>query len=196
MDIRITLTGKTPLMQHNIRLADPLDEWTKALKAANAKRNKTEEDHREVQRIEWYGGIYFDPEIGVYVPSSWIAQSLRGGGSLYGKKGTTVGRALIMDEERIPLAFSGPRMDLDKLWDSGEFRDTRAVGVQRAKVARTRPIFRNWALETTAYLDTNELDLEVLQEIADKAGALVGIGDYRPAKQGIYGRFAAEVDKA
>jgi hypothetical protein len=189
VDITISMTGTAPLLQHNIRLADPLDPWTKALKSLNAKRSKTEDDHAEVQRIEWYGGIYFDDEIGVYVPTTWLEGSLIKGGSLYGRKGTLVQRALLFKDERVALMIPGPRKNLDALWEDGSYRDTRAVGVQRAKVSRTRPIFRQWSVEAEAYLDTNELDLDVLEQIADKAGLQVGIGDYRPR----YGRFDAVI---
>lgn len=195
MLIDIELRGSASLLMHNPRLADPLDDMAKALKALNAKRSKTEDDHAAIKRAEWYGGMYFDKSMGgVVVPTSWLEASFKRGGSLYGKKGTVVERALLFLDEFVPLVFPfrGDRTDLDALWSDGGFIDTRAVVVQRNRVMRTRPIFREWALCASAMLDTAELDLAVFEDIADKSGQVVGIGTYRPK----FGRFSAVVKPA
>ena len=196
MDITLTLTGTTPLLQHNVRLVDPLDPRTKELAAATAtyKKTKTEADQLEARRVEWYGGIYYDDTIGVYVPGSWVLKSLADGGVVYGRKGKAVKAALIMKEPMITLLHDGPS-DLDELWADPKYRDERAIGVQSNKIIRTRPRFPKWAIETEAYLDASMLDFEILQVIADKAGTLVGIGDYRPAKGGPFGRYEATIEQ-
>lgn len=57
---------------------------------------------------------------------------------------------------------------------------------------RTRPMFRQWMLEAVAELDSGLLSVEQLQAIADDAGSMVGLGDYRPR----YGRFECAVEEA
>ncbi|HEY1127431.1 MAG TPA: hypothetical protein VGF83_06695, partial [Actinomycetota bacterium] len=59
------------------------------------------------------------------------------------------------------------------------------------RVMRCRPVFRQWRSAAEGTLDTAVLSLEDLRTIADTAGAMIGIGDYRPR----YGRFTAEVTK-
>lgn len=197
MDIKITLTGKTPLLQHNIRLANPIDPWARALSEAAAayKRTKTEEDFLTVSKTEWFGGLYHNAELGVFVPSSWILGTGVRGGVSYGKKGMAVKQSLVLGELAYPLLHDGPA-DLEALWADEQYRDIRAVGVGTSKVMRTRPKFSNWAIEVPAELDTSVLDLEIFKVIMDKAGALGGIGDYRPEKGGPFGRFEAEVTQA
>lgn len=190
MNVTITLTGTAPLLQHNVRLADPLDEWTKRLSAATAKRTKTEDDHKEIQRIEWFGGLYNDAS-GIYVPTAWLLGSLIRGGVVYGRKGTAVKQSVIFTDLNVPLLHDGPA-SLEKMWENPKYRDTRAVAVGQKKVMRTRPKFPTWAVEANAYLDTNGLDFEVLEEIAERAGALIGIGDYRPT----FGRYEANIKQA
>jgi hypothetical protein len=56
---------------------------------------------------------------------------------------------------------------------------------------RCRPRFRQWRVEADGHLDTAVLSFEELEEIANTAGAMIGLGDYRPR----FGRFTAEVVK-
>ena len=57
---------------------------------------------------------------------------------------------------------------------------------------RCRPIFREWVTDAKGMLDPNILDFEELVQIADTAGNLIGLGDWRPR----YGRFEAAVRQA
>lgn len=52
-----------------------------------------------------------------------------------------------------------------------------------------RPRFDRWSFETTLVLDTEQLDERVYRELVDIAGARIGLGDFRPQRKGIYGRF-------
>ena len=45
MNFRIRLVGTRPMIQHNARLANPLDPYTQALAKITGKRKKTLEDH-------------------------------------------------------------------------------------------------------------------------------------------------------
>lgn len=67
--------------------------------------------------------------------------------------------------------------------------DRRPVVIQRARVTRSRPMFKKWALSFTAEIDEDELPKSVLNEILEYAGRRVGIGDFRPDKGGPFGRF-------
>ena len=69
-------------------------------------------------------------------------------------------------------------------------KDTRRVVVQRNGVLRTRPRFENWSLRFGLLYDSELIkDPETLRVIMDDAGNRIGIGDYRPAKWGWFGRF-------
>ena len=65
----------------------------------------------------------------------------------------------------------------------------QAVIIQQARIVRTRPLLKKWALSFTAEYDEEEIKAEVLKEILDYAGRRVGIGDYRPERGGPFGRF-------
>ena len=69
--------------------------------------------------------------------------------------------------------------------------DVRPVVVPSTKgrVARKRPVFKNWSLKFNIEFDSDEISAETIKEILEYAGTRVGIGDYRPEKGGPFGRF-------
>lgn len=189
MKVRLTATGTRPLLVHNVQLASPLNRYSKALKAANSKRTKTDEDRVAIARIEFEGSLYFDPEIGPYVPSQNVLAALVEGGRLT-KAGKKVERGVMVDDLVLPLIYRGPR-DVDGLWGNGEskFVDMRTVVIMRNKIDRCRPIFKEWAFEADITIDPSVIDLDEFEEVARNAGAMAGIGDYRR----LFGRFNTEV---
>ncbi len=72
----ITITGINYLLQNNPQTVDPFNRYTKLKKPLMAKKNKTEEDLIELGNIETESKIYFDDEIGVYVPVRWLTEQI------------------------------------------------------------------------------------------------------------------------
>lgn len=190
MRIKLTITGTSPLLVHNIRLANPLDPIAREMKTISAKRKKTDEDHELLARLEFEGGLYWTDDIGPYIPGVNVEKALVEGGRIT-KQGKQVERGLFVSDNEIPLLYSGPR-DVKGLWADQSFVSTMAVKVGQSRVMRTRPMFRQWMLEAVAELDSGLLSVEQLQAIADDAGSMVGLGDYRPR----YGRFECAVEEA
>lgn len=190
MKVRLTAKGTRPLLMHNVRLASPLNAYSKQLKALNAKRNKTDEDRLAVARVEFEGSLYFDPEVGPYIPGPNLLASLVEGGRLT-KSGKKIERGVNVDDLVMPLIYRGPR-DVEALWGGGEseYVDLRTVVVQRSKVDRCRPIFREWAFEAEILLDSAVIDLDEFRDVSANAGGMAGIGDYRR----LYGRFSTEIE--
>jgi hypothetical protein len=56
--LEISIRGVSPLLMHNGQTADPLNTFSKQLKAVSGKRKKTEEDYAEMSRIEWHAALY------------------------------------------------------------------------------------------------------------------------------------------
>lgn len=186
----LTLTGTTPLLMHNVRLADPLDAAAKALKKISSKRKKTDDDHAELSEAEFMGGLYLDPDVGPFIPGLNIAASLLEGAKL-NRLGTRMKRGLLITTEINPLVYDGPR-DPVEMWNSGVFTHRAAVGVTTNRVMRTRPVFREWTTQAEGLIDESQLDFNELTQIAQNAGDFAGLGDWRPR----FGRFTAKVEEA
>lgn len=190
MRVALQVEGMTGLVMHNVRLADKQDEYAKAIAEINAKTRKTDSDYAEIMRLEWFGGLYHDPEIGVYLPTWNVIRCLERGGTII-KKGSAVIRSLAVMSDKVPIKYDGPR-DLTALYDRPEFRWRTTVGVQRNKVTRMRPIFRKWSLNFEAELMEDVLNPSDFDRLAELAGQAEGLGDAR--KLG-YGRFMVEVKR-
>jgi hypothetical protein len=186
MELELELTGTRGLLMHNQQLADPLNEHTRALAKLTGKRNKTEDDHRLIAETELIGALYIN-EQGPYVPATWVLGSLIEAGKIT-KHGTAVKRAVVMLDAEISLSYPGPRT-LGALATDVNHRLSASVKIGTKRTMRTRPRFDNWSLRVPLALETEVLDLDVFQAIADRAGRMIGIGDWRP----FYGTYKAVV---
>jgi len=52
-----------------------------------------------------------------------------------------------------------------------------------------RPMLREWELDFEITFDETEVNPSIMKELLDIAGRIVGIGDWRPAKKGRFGKF-------
>lgn len=188
-NVRITIRGTTPLLCHNVQLADPDNPISKEIAKITAKRKKTEEDRTEIAKLEWYGGLYLAPGIdGPVMPTANIRKAFIEGAKIT-KQGRSVERALTFLQKDVPITYEGPR-DIDKLFKIPTFHNRSAVRVQMARTMRTRPQFPEWVLIADAYYAENVMDLDEFRRVIDLAGMAEGLCDNR--KNG-YGRFTAEV---
>lgn len=190
MDFTITLEGTAPLIMHNARLANPLDTASKAIKEYTSKRKKTDADHEAIARLEHAASLYLDPDVGPYLPGENVARCLIDGARIT-KAGVKVTRGVFIASDVNPLAYKGPR-DADGLWSDENFRHIASVKVGQSRTMRCRPIFRQWRVQAEGTLDTGVLSLRELVAIAEEAGSMVGLGDWRPR----FGRFTVQVEAA
>lgn len=70
--------------------------------------------------------------------------------------------------------------------------DTRAVRIPATggRILAHRPMFDDWRLEFTLRLETHICGVKLLRQIVDDAGSRIGLGDFRPATKGPYGKFS------
>lgn len=187
MRITVKLVGITGHVQHNIRLADPDDEYVKLIREINAKgASKTEDDRREIERLEFLGGLYHDPDIGVYVPAANLLRCLSRAGTIT-KRGKKIDRGISSMTDRFPLIYDGPRKP-DELFARPEFRFRAMVRVT-GRVPRMRPIFRQWALDAELDLQTDVMSRADFEAVIEQAGRAEGLGEARRLGMG---RFIAE----
>jgi hypothetical protein len=190
MLIRIEITGKTPLMMHNERLADPDDPITKKIKEYTAKgSDQTDDDKRQVSLLEWRGGIYVDNKNEVCMPSANVIKCFREAGKVT-KNGAKIARGISPISLTNPLQIDGPR-GVDTLIKQDKYFDRRLVRVS-GRVKRTRPIFMPWALTVDLEMLEDVLNYSTFTQIVDLAGRATGLCDARILG---YGRFSAKLSK-
>lgn len=69
--------------------------------------------------------------------------------------------------------------------------DSRAVVIPATggRIMAHRPRFDAWACNCTLVVDTDLFSERLIRELVDTAGQRVGLGDFRPARRGPFGRF-------
>lgn len=171
-----------PLLMHDDKTANPLNEYTKKLKSLTGKRKKTDEDHAAIAEVEWNASLYY--ENGNYIiPTKVIEATLLASAKQF-KKGTLLKQCVIVADDMV-LEFKDNNLKPEKLYKKLEYVDMRTVKIGQAKTTRCRPKFDNWKGEFTVILDEEKLNAEEIEQIVNNAGKYVGMCDYRPR----YGRF-------
>lgn len=185
--LTVKITGKSPLLMHCDRFANPLDPMTKAHKELTSIRKKSDENQIAIARSEFIGGCYWRKDVGFYMPGQNFDACLIAAAKLQ-KLGVKFKQATQTLEDDLPLMGRLPSSP-EKLWESPDNIDARGVKVGQAKIIRYRPIFREWALQATVMFNDSILNASEVKKAIEDAGALIGLGDYRPR----FGRFVVEI---
>jgi hypothetical protein len=195
-EFKFKAIGTVPLLMHCNQAANPLNKYAKYLKPLTSKRNKTEEDHREIARVEWEAGLYLKDGV-VALPAEnldrclWDAAKRTKNGKKF-KEGAMIG------EDYFPLDYRGlkikvasngklPNPELDKFFEALNHQALVKVGT--STTLRTRPIFQAWSFSFTVLIDENVLDGHIIKNIVKTAGSYIGLCEKRPR----LGRFEIEV---
>ena len=184
--VAVKITGKAAFLMHSDRFANPLDPLTKAHKELTSKRKKTDDDHIAIARSEFIGGCYWKKDRGFFLPAQNLDACLIAAAKLQ-KLGVKFKQGVTVLEDELALEGYENKTP-EQLWADPDFVDCRGVKVGTAKIMRYRPIFRNWSLRASIMVNEDVVNVNEVQKAAQDAGALIGLGDYRPR----FGRFNVE----
>lgn len=181
---RLTSDPTASLLMHNGQTADPTNRWAKMLKQVSSKRVKTDADYEEMARIEFLAALYCDAN-GPYLPPNMIDAMLVAA-ARKSKEGQVVKSGCFCLNHNC-LDYNGPRTP-DELWADEQFHFSSIVRVGTARIARMRPIFREWSATVRLNVDPGLVNIARVDEWMRVAGSQIGLGDWRPQ----YGRFTAQ----
>ncbi|MFA5054540.1 MAG: hypothetical protein WC565_10800 [Parcubacteria group bacterium] len=177
-------TSNAPLIMHNGQTADPTNKWAKAIKKISSKKNKTDADYEEMARLEFLAGLYMSAQ-GPVLPANVIDGVVQTAARKFREGPAAKSGCFCL--EHASLEYEGPRT-ADDLWENENFHFSALVRVQQSRVARMRPIFREWAAVVSLNIEDTLVDVSRVDEWMRVAGTQIGSGDWRPQ----YGRFTAE----
>ena len=182
--LNFKIIGVAPLLMHNGQLVDPLNPHSQNIAEVASRRNKTEADHREMGRREFFGALYLtkgEP----CLPGEMIEAALIRG-AMKAKRGPAA-KAGILVENNARLEYDGPR-DPKLLWEDERFRLRVPVKIGTSKIMRTRPRFERWSADIAVKFLPPLLNAKEIRTFLVTAGDQIGIGDWRPR----FGRFAVQ----
>lgn len=187
--VTLNLIGQSAMLLHSDRGSNPIAPDTIAHKALTNKKKKTEEDHITIARSE-YMMCFYQNTGPIAVPSVNVKSTLVEGARLH-KLGTAFNRCVLILEDALTIEHSGPS-DRAKMWEMPTCVDCRSVRVGTARLMRYRPRLNDWRLSVNVIFDETIVERAQIIAAAENAGRYIGIGDYRPAKGGPFGRFLVE----
>lgn len=188
-----TVTGVAPLLQNNPQTVDRFNAYSQAMARINAKKTKrTDDDFHELQDIEVRAKLYFDAELGVYVPATWIAASIAANSFRTVKTSKADIRAAVFTTAfKLPLNYAGKdkvRTE-DDIVGNPLFRTKLTLKQGQVRVVKAAPIFRDWSFSFGLEYDDKIIDPQSLQYVIEYAAKYGGYGDFRPT----FGRAEAKV---
>ncbi|MFG6094324.1 hypothetical protein SPB21_03700 [Leptothoe sp. ISB3NOV94-8A] len=171
---------------HSGQTADPLNRYSKALKAVSSKRAKTDADFEEMAKIEWYASLYTNKKEKIIIPD-FVLEAAFVAGARKSKLGKQAQAGLFVDGHAL-LNFDGDDLPIDELFKRDQNRHCAAVRVQRARVMRTRSFFEDWTATIKLVYNDSMLNKPAVIRAIEDCGEQVGLCDWRPK----YGRFVVE----
>jgi hypothetical protein len=88
------------------------------------------------------------------------------------------------------LPLSDPTTGQTSEWEA-DVRQGRNPNGGEA-VAICRPRFDTWGFTVRSEIDTTQIGENVIRSLWDMAGKRIGLGDFRPARKGIFGQFVVD----
>lgn len=216
---RLTFTGLSPLLMHsdNLSYGEKIAAWRRD--PAN-KENSVSGDDRSPPWT-WLGYAYHDNKV-MGMPADNLMTLFREGGAKVktGKNQETYKKqtqsGIMVDTQQFDLLCNGktiPIKPFNALLGNLDFLKhielaeehgfellVKRAKVGQAKHVRVRPMFRNWSISGTITVldpDLSGLSRPILETILRQAGALVGLGDWRPGSpkaSGTFGKFSPVVE--
>lgn len=172
MKLHVEITGISPLLMNRFNI----DEQSKV-------KEKNLTPREAAKRV-----CYVDEQERLYYPTTNIYACLIEAGKFHkdGKVKVTTARSSLIPAgvtiEGEIVYFKRP-----DIWEV----DSRGVVVPSTggRVVCHRPKLDEWCLEFTLLLDTKMFSSKFIRILIDDAGSKVGLGDFRPSRKGIFGRF-------
>lgn len=188
----VKVVGVSPLILQNGRCANPLDPFAKKMKSLTSKKNKTEDDLHAILETQWEAGLYFDPEIGLYMPSENLYAGFYSAAKKH-KLGNKCSAVLFPEALGYPIVTEN-HQNLSKLRDDQRTRFIKTVVVQRAKTVACRPIFNSWKIDFDLEFERDTWDANEIKTVLQTFSSRIGMGVWRPSspKPGSYGKFIIE----
>ena len=178
--VRVTIEGTTPLL---------CNRFTDAAQMAATSGNRSSlTGDKGTPKEQAEGKLYLGQAGKPIIPQPNLFRCIIDAGTFFkaGKsKITTAKSSLIpacveIDAIEIPIKHKDP-------WTV----DTRAVRIPSTggRILCHRPSFNDWRLSFEMAIDTEMISTRLARELLDAAGKRIGLGDFRPACKGPFGKF-------
>ena len=189
---RVTIVGKSPIVMNDgyagldTKSPEALEKFEITKKRGS---NRTEEDNERLLELECRISLWLNEDDKPEIPVRALRANIEAAARKL-KQGPQVREGLMIERSKFIYDTDRYGTTVDELMRTTQF--TVPVVVQRARLLRTRAMFEDWSCEFIADADPELVDQQQLERWLQIGGRRVGLGDWRPAKSGQYGRFDVE----
>ena len=194
MRLEFTLTGVSPILMHNGAAGiDARSALSREIAEIAAKKggNRTEPDDLRLQELECQRSLYLGADGKPTLPEAALRAMIEASARKV-KQGPQVREGLLI--EKVSFGYNVERYGetLEKLVQTTQFTVPAVVNGKR--IPRTRARFDcPWSVVGVADVDEELVDKAKLTAWLARGGRRIGLGDWRPEKQGgVFGRFDVE----
>jgi hypothetical protein len=171
----ITIEGTSPLLMNRPSQLDIGD------KSKTAKR----ETNTPLEIAETK--LYQDSEDRIYIPATWFQGCIVEAGKQKKMMGKGSSKATYSKVAGSGVEINPFEIILNSKWDV--FSILAVNPTTKGRNVLHRPQFKKWKVDFEVSFDDEQIEVHVMKELFDIAGRSVGIGDWRPAKKGRFGKF-------
>jgi len=174
----VEITGITPLLQNKPEEYGFDEQWVE-------KKASTDWEKEALKKL------YVDSEGKMYQPSDHIERTLIEAGKKIKVKGggkATYSKLFgsMVSVEPYEILIEPQKYEIHK--------SLVVIPSTKGRVMRYRPMFKKWVLKFQVLFE-EEIPAEAIKEAFEIAGKYSGLGDWRPAKKGKFGKFQVTLFK-
>jgi len=182
--IKVTIEGTTPLLMNKFT-----DE--NALKVSGG-MSKVQLGDKGTPREQAEKKLYADERGVLHIPGPNLFRSIIDAGTFHkaGKSKITTQKSSLVPAGISLIELACPLIAPDGSAAQWEV-DSRSVVVPATggRIMAHRPRIDRWRLSFTLEVDTGMFSPAIVRMLVDDAGKRIGLGDYRPARKGPFGKF-------
>jgi len=172
---KVTVEGITPLLMNRPNQLDIGEEAKDRKRETRTPKEIAEEK------------LYKDAKGRIYIPATWFQGALIEAGKQKKMMGKGSSKATYSKVVGSCVEINPFEIILNADWKV--FSILVVNPNTKGRNISHRPCFDKWKVEFECTFDENQIEVPVMKELFDIAGRLVGVGDWRPAKKGRFGKF-------
>ena len=172
-EIKVTIEGTTPILFNRFR--------DTSIEGKSKKRTGA------LVESDIHDKLYYDERGKVQLPSVYIKNSLTEAAKQFkiqGKNKATYSKIVGSTVDIAPFYI-----ELEYPENYEVFRISAVNPMTKGRMMVSRPKFNKWSASFSIILNDPQVDSNVVNEILEHAGKYVGLGDWRPEKKGMFGKF-------
>ena len=191
--LKYTITGEGAILINNPQTVDRFNVYSKSMALINRKgTRRTDEDYLELRKLEIKAKLYFDDEMGVYIPATWVTAAIQKISHKQAKIAKADIRGSVFSAEvsnKIKLNYRDMKLvkTMDDVVGNPNFHKLLLLKQGQVKIAKNFPIFHDWSFSGELEFDDTTVDGSTLEGLLKYASRYGGFGDFRPT----FGRATA-----